>query len=201
MKRHALKTATCGVPDMSPAAKARGAERVRHAARLARRRTPSPNGSRGRSIGRSQAAFQGSGRMRTEGGGFQLRALASGSMSVQLRFGSQVQKGAFCRPSLPPLVQRSSWSWRAEFCTDAHPKRFERDFAASALGDFEGAYCPRLGECLEKPCKSMRPLFPKPLLGLLILLASAASLGSAIMRFCTRMFDVAAEDLAKVAES
>jgi hypothetical protein len=47
----------------------------------------------------------------------------------------------------------------------------------------------------------MRPLFPKPLLGLLILLASPASLGSAILRFCTRMFDVAAEDLAKVAES
>jgi|HubBroStandDraft_6_1064221.scaffolds.fasta_scaffold866975_2 hypothetical protein len=28
----ALKTATCGVPEMSPAAKARGAERARHAA-------------------------------------------------------------------------------------------------------------------------------------------------------------------------
>jgi hypothetical protein len=98
-------------------------------------------------------------------------------------------------------LHKDSWSWRAEFCSDAHPKRFERDFAASALGDFEVAYCPRLGECLEKPCKSMRPLFPKPLLGLLILLASPASLGSAILRFCTRMFDVAAEDLAKVAES
>jgi hypothetical protein len=32
MKKLALKTATCEVPDMSPAAKARGAERARHAA-------------------------------------------------------------------------------------------------------------------------------------------------------------------------
>jgi hypothetical protein len=164
---------------MSPAAKARGAERGRHAAEAC---TPPdvlpPGRSRGRSIGRSQGAFQGSGRMRTEGGDFQLRALAQrvnvGAAEIRIAGSKRV-------PSANPrchLWRKDSWSWRAEFCTDEHSKRFERDFAASALGDFEVAGCPRLGEYLEKPCKSMKPFFPKRLLTFLFLLASPTSLGT-----------------------
>jgi hypothetical protein len=75
--------------------------------RPARRRTPCRRAGRGDDrSGGAKGLSRAAGGMRTEGGGFQLRALAQRVNVGLAEIRIAVSQGAFCRPSLPPMVPR-----------------------------------------------------------------------------------------------